>query len=205
MRRTVAGVRGGCPTSPRRPVVLAGLLGILLPAAALAAAAEEHGEHHGVPWAKLLYSTINLCIFLYILRRGAWPALRHWVAERRTKIAEALAQADRAKRDAEALRAEWQRRLDRLGAELESMLAQARADIAAERDQILAAARTMAEAIRRDAQRSAESEIRNAQESLRAEVAKQALAIAERLAPQRLTAADQRRFVAEFVAEVEHQ
>jgi F-type H+-transporting ATPase subunit b len=186
--------------------VLAFLVILALPAAALAAAVEEHhGEAHGVPWMKLALSTINLCIFLYIVRRSAWPTLRNWAAERRAAVAGALAQADRAKREAEALRAEWQRRLDRLGGELETMLQQARADIAIERDQILAAARRTAEAIQRDAQRTAESEIRSAQEALRAELAAHALATAERLAPQQLTPADQQRFVGEFVERVEQR
>jgi F-type H+-transporting ATPase subunit b len=185
--------------------VLAFVAIIAVPTAALAAAIEEHqSEAHGVPWMKLALSTINLCIFLYIVRRSAWPTLRNWVAERRAAVATALAQADRAKREAEALRAEWQRRLDRLAGELESMLQQARADIAIERDQILAAARRTAEAIHRDAQRTAESEIRSAQEALRAELAAQALATAERLAPQHLTPVDQQRFVGEFVERVGH-
>jgi len=187
----------------------------LLPAVALA---DEVGEHapHGVPWAKLLFSTINLAIFLVIfvkylapfvvqLFEGRAIPVREWQATRRHRIATALAEADRAKRDAEALRAEWQRRLDHVGTELEAILKQARADIAVERDQILAAARRTAEAIQRDAERTADSEIRSAQEALRAEVARQALAIAEQLAPQRITAADQRRFVSEFVQEVQQR
>lgn len=185
---------------------LAFALGMLAPLAARAAQVAEHHGAEGVPWAKLAFSTINLFIFLFLVRRLAQRLdLSQWVASRRRLIAEALAQADRAKREAEALRAEWQLRLDNLGAELESMLAQARRDIAAERDQILAAARKTAAAIHRDAQRTAENELRSAQEALRAEVAKQALAIAERLAPQRLTPADQRRFVAEFVQHVDHR
>jgi F-type H+-transporting ATPase subunit b len=179
---------------------------IVTAAAAAAQEIEEHAHGHpGIPWGKLAFSAINFSIFIYILRRGAWTALRNWVAERRAHVADALAQADRARREAESLRAEWQRRLDNLGAEFESMLKQARQDITAERDQILAAARQMAEGIRRDAQRTAESEIRGAREELRAEIAKQALAIAERLAPQRLTADDQRRFVNEFVAQVDQR
>jgi F-type H+-transporting ATPase subunit b len=185
--------------------VLAFLVTLAPPTAALAAAVEEHSEARGVPWTKLALSTINLCIFLYIVRRTAWPTLRNWVAERRATIAGSLAQAERAKRDAEALRAEWQRRLDRLGSELESMLQQARADIAIERDQILAGARTTAEAIQRDARRTAASEIRSAQEALRAELAAHALAVAERLAPQQLTPADQQRFVGEFVERIEQR
>jgi F-type H+-transporting ATPase subunit b len=181
------------------------LLTLLLPAVLWAADAEAHGAHHGVPWLKLTFQIINLSIFLFILRWGAWPALRNWVAERRAHIATALAEADRAKRDAEALRAEWQRRLDQLGSELESMLKQARADITVERDQILAAARRAAEAIRRDAERTTASEIRSAQAALRAEIAAQALAIAERMAAQRLTSADQQRFVSEFTRQLERQ
>jgi len=181
------------------------VVGVLTPAMVLAAEVEEHAGHHGVPWTKLTFSAVNFAIFIYILKRTAWPTLRHWVAERRVRIATALAEAERAKREAEALRAEWQRRLDRLEGELEAIRAQARADIAVEREQILTAARRTAEVIRRDAQRMAESEIRSAQEALRAEVAKQALAIAERLAPQRLTPADQQRFVREFVQQVERE
>lgn len=179
------------------------LLPLLLSVAttALAQEIEEHG--HGVPWGKLVFSAINFTIFIYILRRAAWPALRNWVAERRVRIANALAQAERARREAEALRAEWQRRVDSLGSELEAMLVQARQDVAAERDQILAAARHMADVLHRDAQRTADSEIRAAREQLRAEVARQALAIAERLAPERLTTMDQQRFVREFVERVE--
>jgi F0F1-type ATP synthase membrane subunit b/b' len=82
------------------------------------------------------------------------------------------------------------------------MLRQARQDIEGERDQILAAARRTAEAIQRDAERTAESELRQARDRLRAEVAQHALHLAERLAPERLTAADQGRFVDEFIDQV---
>jgi F-type H+-transporting ATPase subunit b len=179
---------------------------LLLPLAALAEEVPEGHAGHGAPWLKLLFMAINLAIFIRIAPAVARLLLGvdlwEWAATRREKVATALAEADRAKREAEAMRAEWQRRLERLGGELEAMLAQARTDIAKERDQILAAARKSAEAIHRDAQRTADNELRSAQEILRAEVAKQALAIAERLAAQRLTAADQQRFVAEFVAQV---
>jgi len=168
---------------------------IVLPCAALADELPEHHGATGIPWTKLIFSTINLAIFLFIVARMIGKAnLPEWFAARRRRIADALAEAERARHEAEALRAEWQRRLDSLGAELEAMSTRACASIAS--------ARKSAEAIHRDAQRTAESEIRSAQEALRAEVAAQALAIAERLAPQRLTPADQQRFVTEFVAEV---
>lgn len=178
------------------------LAAVLLPLAAFAQEIPEAHPHPGVPWAKLAFTAINFGIFLFLLSRF-WPTIRNVMIERRSAVRDALEKATRARHEAEALRAEMQQRLDKLAGELETMLQQARADIAVERDQILAAARRTAEAIQRDAERTAENEMRQAREELRAEVAHQALAIAEKLAPQRLTGADQARFVDDFVSEVQ--
>ncbi len=177
-------------------------LALLVPLAALADEIDEHHPHPGIPWGKLALSAINFALFVYVLRRALWPTLRNWLSERRAAVRTALEQAERARRDAEALRAEWQHRMDTRAGELEIMLQQARADIAVERDRILTAARATAEAITRDAERTAANELRQAREQLRAELAAAALAIAERQAPARFGAADQSRFVDEFVAEV---
>lgn len=184
----------------RRAASLA--LTLLVPLAALAEELEEHHPHPAVPWGKLALSAINFALFVYVLRRALWPTVRNWLSERRTMVRTALEQAERARREAEGLRAEWQRRMDALAGELETMLQQARADIAVERDRILATARATAEAITRDAERTAENELRQAREQLRAELAAAALAIAERQAPVRFGPADQVRFVDQFVAEV---
>jgi F-type H+-transporting ATPase subunit b len=177
------------------------VLTILLPMAALAEDIPEAHHVPGVPWAKLAFTAINFSIFVYIISRS-WPTLRNFMLERRNAVRDALEKADRARREAEALKADMEHRLEKLAGELETMLQQARADIAVERDQILAAARRTAEAIQRDAERTAENEMRQAREQLRAEVAHHALAIAERIAPQQLTGDDQTRFVRDFVSEV---
>jgi F-type H+-transporting ATPase subunit b len=184
----------------KRVIVWASVL--LMPLAAVAQEIEETHPHPGVPWAKLAFTAINFSIFAAILYRAAGAFVRNSLHERRDKIRNELEQAERVRREAEQLRAEWQRRMDTLSGELEAMLGQARQDIVVERDQILAAARRTAEAIQRDAERTAENELRQARERLRAEVATQALHIAERLAPTQLTAADQNRFVDEFVGQV---
>jgi F-type H+-transporting ATPase subunit b len=182
----------------------------LLPAAALAASAEHH-EAHGVPWGKLLFSFVNLAIFLYLFPRLApailpklgLPGSNDDLRERQRRVVEALEQAAKAKQESERLQAEWQQRLARLNDELKALRAQAEKEIAAEREQILAAARRLAETIRRDAQRAAEQEVRNAQSALREEVAAQAFAAACRLASSRIGEADQRRFVNEFLERVQ--
>lgn len=184
----------------RRVLLVA--LPLLLPVVVLGQEIPEAHHHPGIPWAKLGFTVVNFSIFLYLVLRSAWPTIRNSLAERRDLVRVALEKADRARRDAEALKAEMQQRLQALSGELEGMLQQARADIAVERDQILAAARRTAEAIQRDAERTAENELRQAREQLRAEIAKQALAIATRIAPERLSAADQTRFVDDFVSQV---
>ncbi len=181
---------------------LAALLFAFLPEIALAAEEAHHTAPHGVPWGKLFFMTVNFAIFYLILRRFVYPLIADWLHERRARVVADLERAAAAKRAAEALQAEWKKRLADLGAELDEMRRQAQAELATEREQILNAARRTAEAIRRDAERDAEQELRNAQALLRAEVAKHALAIASRLAEERLTPDDRQRFVNDFIRQV---
>ena len=180
-------------------VVLAGL-----PTLALAAeeAAEHHHEVHGIPWAKLVFSTINLAIFVAILARFVWPNVKDLLRSRRADIVDLLEKASKAKGEAEQLKREWETRMANVSTELEAMRRQAEADIAGERQRILEATRKVADAIRRDAARTAEQEVRNAEAMLRQEVAAQATAVAKDLARQRVGADDQRRLVAEFIEQV---
>jgi len=183
---------------------------LLVPAVVLAASGGDHHGEHGIPWGTLIFSTINLAIFLVVLPRllplflktMGLPASRDDLQNRRAGIQTALQQAAKAKQESEQLKQEWERRLANLGTEIETLRKQARDEIAAEREQILAAAQRLADTIRKDAQKAAEQEVRNAEEKLREEVASQALAVARRLAPQRLTAADQERFVGDFIQQV---
>jgi F0F1-type ATP synthase membrane subunit b/b' len=182
----------------------------LMPAVAMAAEAEHHHEPHGIPWAKLIFSFINLGIFLYLFPRLApailpklgLPGSKDDLRERQRLVVDALEKAAKAKQESERLQVEWQQRLASLDGELQALRAQAEKEVAAEREQILAAARRLAETIRRDAQRAAEQEVRNAENVLREEVAKQAFAASCRLATSRIGESDQRRFVSEFIDEV---
>lgn len=180
---------------------LPALVILLFPA--LAWAAGGHGnEHHGVPWATLIFSTINVLIFFWVLRRFAWPSLRSWAADRRSEIVRALEEATRAREEAERLRQEWEQRVANLAQEVEAIRRQARAEIDREREGILSAARKTADAIREDARRLVDQEVREAQARLRQEVANQAFEIARKMVAERITAVDQARFVDEFLARV---
>lgn len=179
-------------------------VGLVLCWPLLALGAEGHGdEHHGMSTPlKLTVMTINLGIFVYLLRATAWPMIKEWVAARRGFVVEALEKAAIATREAEALKQQWTDRLASLDREIDEMRAQAQKQIEAEREQILEATRKVTEGIQRDAARAAEQELRNAQDRLRAEVAEQAYQLASRAAPSLLGAGEQKRFVDEFIEQV---
>jgi F-type H+-transporting ATPase subunit b len=170
-----------------------------------AAVASEEAQHHeaGIPWGTLALSTINLLIFLWVLAHFAMPTVRTWVRERRTRVVGELEEAAKLKGEALQLKAEWEARLAHLGQTIEEMRTQARQDAERERERILAAARKTAETIRRDAERAAAYEVRRTQQQLRAELVRQALRVAEEQARAGWTAADQERFITDFLKQVQ--
>ncbi len=179
--------------------VILTLLMIAHPVLAFASADEHHGMSTPL---KLGVMTINLLIFLAILRSSALPAVKEWVADRRSQVVDALEKAANAKREAEQLKQQWTERLASLDKEIVEMRAQAQTQIESERDQILEAAAKLADSIRRDAERAAEQELRNARDLLRSEVAQRAYQMAVAAAPSAIGSGEQQRFVDEFLDQV---
>ena len=103
-----------------------------------AALAEEeaHGHHEAEsPWPNLFFSTVNLLIFIWVLNRFVFPAVRTWVRERRERVIQDLETAAAAKAEALQLKAEWEARLAHLDETVAEMRAQARQDAERERGQ----------------------------------------------------------------------
>jgi len=187
-----------------RRTFAAAMAAALVAGIALAEEEAQAHQHHeaGIPWATLFFSTINLLLFLWVIGRFVMPAVRSWVQERRDRVINDLETAAAAKAEALRLKAEWEARLAHLDQTVEEMRAQARRDAERERERILTAARKTADTIRRDAERAAAYEVRRMQEQLRAELVRQALRTAEAQARSQWTAADQERFIADFLKQV---
>jgi F-type H+-transporting ATPase subunit b len=183
--------------------VVVSVVGFAAAAQRALASEEAHGHAaHGVPWGSLLFSTINLCIFVWVLARFVMPAVRGWVGDRRDQVLNDLKQAAAAKEEAARLKAEWEARLAALERTTAELRAQAQRDAEHERERLLAAARAAADAIRKDAERAAAYELRRVQQQLRAELVRQAVRQAEETTRAQWTAADQQRFVADFLRQV---
>jgi len=177
---------------------------VVVPVHLALASEEAHGHQaHGIPWNSLLFSAINLAIFLWVLGRFVMPAVRSWVAQRRDDVLNDLKDAAAAKEDALRLKAEWEARLATLERTTAEMRAEAQRDAERERDRILAAAQAAAATIRKDAERAAAYEIRRTQQLLRDELVRQAVRLAEDATRAQWTAADQQRFIVDFLKQVE--
>lgn len=181
------------------PLVAAGL------AVAPVAMASEPAHHQGagIPIGPLVFSAINLLIFIGILARFVLPAVRDWVRDRRASVVKALEDAARAKAEALSLRTQWEARLAAIDQTIAEMRAQSRLDAERERDRILATAQKTAESIRKDAERAAAYEVRRTQQLLRAELVKQAVRLAEDAARTTWSPTDQQRFVGDFLKQVQ--
>ncbi len=182
---------------------LLSIAALALAATPVWAAGGGHGEHHGVPWATLFFSTVNIVIFLVLMSRTLVPALRRMAQERHDRIVAELGEAAAVRAEAQALKEEWERRLAALDGTLAQMRTDAEADAKRERDRILAAAEATAARIRRDAQQAAESELRQLKAQLRGELTQQAIRLAENTVRAQWTPADQQRFVGEFLQQVQ--
>jgi F-type H+-transporting ATPase subunit b len=160
---------------------------------------EHHAEH--VPTiASLLWPIANFTIFVVVLVRFLGGPLREFFRARAERLRDELATGDRARREAEALRAQLAKDIADLPATRERLKSDLLATAARERDQLLAQGRQTAERIRRDAVLLGEQQIASARRALRDEMVESAVREATELVRSAAQSADQQRFVSEFIA-----
>jgi F-type H+-transporting ATPase subunit b len=162
---------------------------------------EGHGGHaeSGSQQLTLIFSAVNLILFILVLRKYALPAVRGSLKKRRETVLQALNEGKKAREEAEALRREYEEKLSGLAAEQERLRQQALIDAEREKERILEEARKMAERARAEAQQIAQREVEEARRLLRQEVTAQAVRLAAEIVRSSLAANDQSRLVQEFV------
>jgi len=160
-----------------------------------------HGgaEHHpGI--GTLLWPVLNFVLFVVLLVRFLGGPIREFFRERTERLRQALEAGARARREAEALRAELARDVERLPELCDRLRADLRATAERERDTLLTLAREAAARIRRDAELVIRNEYAAAREALRAEVIEEAVRQATVLLREAIRPDDQEKFVRDFVA-----
>ncbi len=173
-------------------------------AAALLLLAQEGHEGAkgflGVP--NIVWQVTNLAAFLGLL----WYLLRKPVAEffgnRRTEVGKALVKAEEDRRRAEGLAAELEKRLAQIETELVNLKEGARRDAEAEHAALLKQTEEDAARFLARASTDVDNRVRAARAELTAYAGDLAVEVARELLAKNVTADDEKRLVAEGVAEL---
>ena len=147
----------------------------------------------------LFWSAVSFAILLFLLKRYAFPAITEILDARERTITENLAKAERARKDAEQLLAEYQAKLKAAQQEATAMIDQARKQaqqvaednqrrIKQDTDRMLATAR----------EEMARERMRVSKE-LKDQAVELVMAASERILKRSLTDADQKRLVKEAI------
>jgi F-type H+-transporting ATPase subunit b len=147
----------------------------------------------------LFWSAVSFAILLFLLKRYAFPAITEILDARERTITENLAKAERARKDAEQLLAEYQAKLKAAQQEATAMIDQARKQaqqvaednqrrVKQDTDRMLATAR----------EEMARERVRVSKE-LKDQAVELVIAASERILKRSLTDADQKRLVKEAI------
>jgi F-type H+-transporting ATPase subunit b len=194
-------MRGGSFSIGNLPALVSAF--VLLASGVAGAAEGAHGSEGDTgAWLTLGFAFLNFFIFAFLLRRFAWPPVRDFLSSRHREVADAMAQAEAARREVEKIRSEYAAKEAALEEDRRRMLEEIRRSAADDRDTALREAAVAAERLRADAERQAEHDLARARRELRAEAAKLAADLAAKDVTLRITDADRTRLVREFVETV---
>ena len=182
-------------------ITLAALAMVSLPVVTMAAGG-EHQVDSGVILKDFIWRCINFAVMVGLIGYFVSKPIRNALQNRRAEIEKTLADAAAARDAAETKAREYQEKLAKASAEIETIYAAIRREGEMERDKILASAKEMAAKIEQEADAKAAGAVARARLELRAEAARLAVELAEELLAKNVTAADQKRLVDEYMQKV---
>ena len=177
------------------------LLGLALPVLAMASGGGGHADS-GAVLKDFIWRCINFAVMAGLIGYFVSKPIRNGLQNRRAEIEKSLADAVAARENAEAKAREYEEKLAKAAAEIDSIYAAIRREGELERDRILASARELAVKIEQEADSKATTAVSRARQELRAEAARLAVELAEELLAKNVTAADQKRLVDEYMQKV---
>jgi len=156
-------------------------------------------EALGVRPDLLITQILNFAILLFLLQRFLYKPMLNMLHERRERIRESLAEAERVREEAERQRQEYERELARQRQESQERIQRAMQASEEAREQIIAEARREAEEIKARAREEIEYERRQALEELRLQVADLAILAARKVLDGALDEEAHRQLIQEFI------
>ena len=171
--------------------------------------AQEHGEEpvndpeHLYPHLEeLIVGAIAFGVLFFFVAKWVLPRLGKLLDERRAKIQGSLEEAEKAKRDADNMLAEYQQKLRDAGTEAGKVMEEARKTAEQMRKDLLAKAEDESRQVVAKAQEEVRAERDRAVQSLRRELAEASVELAARVVGESLDKERQMRLVEQYIDEV---
>jgi F-type H+-transporting ATPase subunit b len=158
-------------------------------------------EALGINTTLLVTQIVNFAILLFLLYRFLYNPVLNMLAERRERISEGLAEAERVREEAEEQRQEYEHELQRQRQESQERIQRAMQASEEAKEEILDEARREADQIKARARDEIEYERRQALEQLRTQVADLAILAASKVLDGAIDENVQRKLVQQFIDE----
>ena len=151
----------------------------------------------------MVWTLIAFGVLLLILRKLAFPRIAENLDKRQQAIEESIDHAERTKREADELLAEYRQRLTDARQQAEDIVARARKAAEVNERDSLEQARQTREELMAQTRRDIEAETRRAIQEIRSEVADLTVLATEKVTRKSLSEDDQRRLVEEALSELD--
>ncbi|MFI5289742.1 MAG: hypothetical protein ACHQ17_08835 [Polyangia bacterium] len=149
------------------------------------------------------FAIVNFLVFAGIMYKLCKKPLRGFLLERHLGIRRDLDEAARLRLEAERQLEEYQRKVENVDGEIETLLGNIRKEAEQEKARIIAAAEAQSARLKADAERQIEAEIARARLELRRGAIEAAISVATKLVESQIGADDQRRMAERYVADLE--
>lgn len=167
-------------------------------------AAEDSGNFLVTPDVGLMiWTLVSFLIALWVLAKFAFPRIQEALDKRQRSIEESIDVAERTRKQADELLAEYRERLAEARQQADDIVTRARKTGEAQEAEAIADARRKREELMEQTRREIESETRQAINQIRAEVADLTVLATEKVTRKSLTGDDQRRLVEEALSELD--
>jgi F-type H+-transporting ATPase subunit b len=160
------------------------------------------GEGKGGFTSAVYWQIVSFVLLIVVLARFVKKPLASFLARRQEEIQNAMAQSAKKKEEAEALLAEWQKKVDSLNREVQDLHQRIREEGEAERKKIVSRAHEESERLRQQAIVIAEQELVKARAALKGEMVDLAVNLAETLLKETLRPQDQERLIQDYIGKV---
>jgi F-type H+-transporting ATPase subunit b len=151
----------------------------------------------------MIWTLIVFGLSMFLLGKVAFPRIAEALDRRQHAIEESIDTADRIRKEAEEILAEYRERLAEARGQADEIVARARKTGEAAESELIAEARAKREEMMEQTRRDIEAETRRAILEIRAEVADLTVLATEKVTRKTLTDADHKRLVEEALAELD--